>query len=549
MRSIRYVFAILLAAGMLLAQPAPMGQAQQSPEEMVASTIADLEQNQTVRSLSQAVRTLQTNIEVSESVKSWVDALVNESTELQNTGNPAEARRRLVQAIAVQRELPWDEKAEFAGSLLMQANGVVDSSVPLYGQVAQGYPATYTAPNGLQLHLSLAKQGTPEDLVRDLGILAVDSRDLTEAPWKFSARLDGVEDGPYTLVAEVSDGDSVIRRLVANIVAVQDMEAQRTAIEERLAKLEGFESAKATIRYPFDYARVVNIGGRELISDAGPEDPNNRFYDFSAEIKKSLALVESLEAGKDPLFRAKGQTQRHYDFTESGEIMPYRVYVPSKYDGQTALPFVVVLHGGGADEGTYFMQRGTVLVDEAEKHGFIVVTPLGYRPGGGWGRRISAPATPAGGAPPAAAAPGPTGMARSPRMTDLSEKDALNVIELVASEYGVDRSRMYLMGNSMGGGGTWNLGTKYAEKWAAIAPCGSPSLGESFFPIDQLKDMPILYTQGELDNPQRARTMISFAKEHGLDIPYNEIVGGTHDSAPWDNLPNIFNFFEQHQRQ
>jgi len=192
MRAIGYVFAILLAAGTLLAQPVPMGQTQQSPEEIVASTIAGLEENQTVRSLSQAVRALQTNLEVSDSVKSWVDALVNESTELQNTGNPAEARRRLVQAIAVQQELPWDEKAEFAGSLLMQANGVVDSSVPLYGQVAQSYPATYTAPNGLQLHLSLAIQGTPEELVKDLGTLAVDAGDLTETPWKFSARLDGV---------------------------------------------------------------------------------------------------------------------------------------------------------------------------------------------------------------------------------------------------------------------------------------------------------------------------------------------------------------------
>jgi len=543
MRAIRYVFAILLAGGTLQAQPAPMGQAQQSPEGVVASTIANLEENQTVRSLSQAVRTLQTNIEVSESVKSWVDALVNEATELQNTGNPAEARRRLVQAIAVQRELPWDEKAEFAGSLLIETNGVVDSSVPLYGQVAQSYASTYTAPNGLQLHLSLASQGTPGELVRDVGTVELASRDLTEGPWKFSARLDGVADGPYTLVAEVSDGDSVVRRLVADIVAVHDMEAQRAAIEERLAKLEGFESAKATIRYPFDYARVINIGGRELISDAGPEDPNNRFYDFSAEIRNSLALLESLESGKDPLFRAKGETQRNYEFTEAGEIMPYRVFVPSKYDGETALPFVVVLHGGGADESTYFMQRGPVLVDEAEKHGFIVVTPLGYRPGGGWGRRRSAPAARPGGAPPAGA------RNRSSRTTELSEKDALNVIELVANEYGVDRSRMYLMGNSMGGGGTWHLGTTYAEKWAAIAPCGSPSVGENFFPIDVLREMPTLYTQGELDRPERARTMISWAKEQGLDIPYNEVKGGTHDSAPWDNLPNIFNFFDQHRRQ
>ena len=43
--------------------------------------------------------------------------------------------------------------------------------------------------------------------------------------------------------------------------------------------------------------------------------------------------------------------------------------------------------------------------------------------------------------------------------------------------------------------------------------------------------------------------MVAWTKEHGLEVPYNEIKNETHDSSPWDNLPNIFNFFEQHKRQ
>jgi hypothetical protein len=43
--------------------------------------------------------------------------------------------------------------------------------------------------------------------------------------------------------------------------------------------------------------------------------------------------------------------------------------------------------------------------------------------------------------------------------------------------------------------------------------------------------------------------MVSWAKEHGLEIPYNEIKNGTHNSAPWDNLPSIFNFFEKRAAQ
>ena len=35
-------------------------------------------------------------------------------------------------------------------------------------------------------------------------------------------------------------------------------------------------------------------------------------------------------------------------------------------------------------------------------------------------------------------------------------------------EYKVDSQRIYLMGHSMGGFGTYYLGQKYASKWAAI---------------------------------------------------------------------------------
>jgi dienelactone hydrolase len=51
----------------------------------------------------------------------------------------------------------------------------------------------------------------------------------------------------------------------------------------------------------------------------------------------------------------------------------------------------------------------------------------------------------------------------------LSEKDVMNVLEIVCKEYNVDEHRIYLMGHSMGGAGTLHLGTKYPDKWAALA--------------------------------------------------------------------------------
>ena len=68
------------------------------------------------------------------------------------------------------------------------------------------------------------------------------------------------------------------------------------------------------------------------------------------------------------------------------------------------------------------------------------------------------------------------------RTLELSEKDVINVLEIVLSEYPVDRASMYLTGHSMGSGGTWYLGAKYAQYWAAIAPMSGPFVDETNYP-------------------------------------------------------------------
>lgn len=532
---------VIVIASLAHAQvPAPVPTAPGlTGDAAVAAAVASLDKTQmTVQGLSQALRTLQAYTKVSDVTKAQVDKLAADAAAAQNAGTAGEARKAFLHAIAVLRAQTWDEKAAFVGSLRLRTTmTVTDSTQPFHMLLSQAYPAPYAAPAGLKLRLTIADFAAPEKVLRELGAFDVFTRDLVEEPFSLSAVLAGLPDGPYQVMAELSDRGTVLRRLPLNVLTVRDLHAQQAGIEQRLAKFQGFDSAKATIRYPFDYARVINLGGRDLVPGRNPEDSTtNAYYDFSAEIRNSLTLLKSLESGKDPLLRIKGEHARHYAFTEAGEIMPYRVFVPAKYDGKTKLPLVVVLHGGGADQDTYFKLRGPVLTTEAEKHGFIIVTPLGYRPSGGWGRVA--------GGPGSASVPD----AGRVRMGELSEKDAFNVIDLVSKEYVTDPNRTYLMGNSMGGGGTWHLGAKYAEKWAAIAPCAATTVGEGF-PIERLKGMPLLYTVGQNDNVERSREMVRWAKAHGFEIPINEIKDGTHDMSIWINLPNIFNFFEKNQKK
>ncbi len=53
---------------------------------------------------------------------------------------------------------------------------------------------------------------------------------------------------------------------------------------------------------------------------------------------------------------------------------------------------------------------------------------------------------------------------------DWGRIDAIESMDEVARRYGTDPARQYLTGHSMGGHGTWNIGTLHPERFAAIAP-------------------------------------------------------------------------------
>ena len=126
--------------------------------------------------------------------------------------------------------------------------------------------------------------------------------------------------------------------------------------------------------------------------------------------------------------------------------MPYRVYVPKGYAASKATPLVIALHGLGANEDSFFDSYSQLPPQLAEKHGFLMAAPLGFRRDGFYGSTIM------GG-----------GDAASRRRGEYSEKDVLEVLRLMKAAYNVDESRIYLMGHSMGAIGTWALGAKYPQ--------------------------------------------------------------------------------------
>jgi predicted esterase len=249
---------------------------------------------------------------------------------------------------------------------------------------------------------------------------------------------------------------------------------------------------------------------------------------------------------------------REYGFKETGENMPYAVFVSSKITKGQKAPMVLALHGYSGNYGT-FMRSGCI--DEAEKNGYILVGVMGYSPTAPFGNtnmfggrrgpgpktgppRVGAPSAKPGGGGPAI---GGTRETDPAKVSELSEIDTMRVLELVRKEFNIDDNRIFLMGHSMGGAGAMYLGEKYAPIWAAVACLagfGSPD------PRGKLKDIPLYFTAGSQDTlGASGRTMAEQLKAAGLDVQWKEVPGLDHGGIIAGAMPDVFRFFNEHPKK
>ena len=104
------------------------------------------------------------------------------------------------------------------------------------------------------------------------------------------------------------------------------------------------------------------------------------------------------------------------------------------------------------------------------------------------------------------------------------------LIDEMVDTAGVDKSRIYLTGLSMGGYGTWDAIARYEGFFAAAAPIcggGDPKMASKF------ARLPIWCFHGEQDSVVkvgRSREMIDALKAIGSTAKYTEYPGVNHDS-------------------
>jgi len=449
-----------------------------------------------------------------------VDRLIAAS---RRSGNTGELRRQVAKGMTLLRREAWTPALDFRHSLVLRAERtVVDSSAPLAFRLEQIYRPVYDAASGLTSKVTIRKRtarGQPESARRDLAAFDGLSRDLRESPFPMEVSVAAMEDGAFVIETEVFDGATSLGSTALNVFLNKGLDARLHALTAAAGDVP--ESVRADVLYPADFIRNVNRGRIELGS-----------FNVATEIAAAEGIAAAAKAGRDPFKGRTGDFERHHVLVGADEVMPYRVYVPKAYAAAKPTALVIALHGLGANEDSFFDSYDRLPPQLAERHGFLLAAPLGYRVDGFYGSRIM----------------GGNDVA-SQRRGEYSEKDVLEVLRLMKANYNVDESRIYLIGHSMGAIGTWALAAKYPQTWAALAAfagTGSPDLAPA------MKDIPQFVVHGDNDptvNVSGSRNMTAALKKAGADVTYVEVAGGGHTDVVVPNLAAAFEFLAGHSKR
>ena len=141
-------------------------------------------------------------------------------------------------------------------------------------------------------------------------------------------------------------------------------------------------------------------------------------------------------------------------FTRDGNSMPYRLFVPEATARKQPLPLVVWLHGA---QGV-----GTDNISQISTGGNELGSRLWVKPElqAKFPAFVVAPQAPGGQA---------WGSIASNRLTTYGQL-VIDLIDALSREYSIDRDRVYIVGQSRGGIGVWDLIAKRPDVFAAAVP-------------------------------------------------------------------------------
>ena len=245
--------------------------------------------------------------------------------------------------------------------------------------------------------------------------------------------------------------------------------------------------------------------------------------------------------------RPHGFVRLAYRDEVDGSPQYARAYLPARYDASRKWPMVLQLHGFNPANPVYWRwwsadrRHPGIDTEFSGKEGVIYIEPHGRG---------------------------------NTQYLGMGDSDVVRVIAEAKRLFSVDDDRVYLTGDSMGGWGTWNVGTRHPDLFAAIAPVFGGAdyhvdmteeqlaklspldrfLNEktsSWSMADGLLNVPILVHHGDVDRAVKvdySRWGVRLLQRWGYDVRYHEYPGRAHEALEGQNGNISIDWFLKHRR-
>jgi hypothetical protein len=242
--------------------------------------------------------------------------------------------------------------------------------------------------------------------------------------------------------------------------------------------LEAYRGWLKYLRFDAENAALRGATAEESAARA------RRLGDWLDRITADPRLIASL----------RGVQEWAYESPVDGSGQPFRLVIPTDYDPARPAPLSVYMHGYSGNH----IEHSTGFKDHP---GSFELAVLGRSRGGGY--------------------------------RALSEADVLQVVDYIEAHWSIDLDRVSLNGGSMGGGGTYRLGSRYPQRWSS----GRPTCGyASFVPVGNLLTLPI-YATHSFDDPTVSVLNdvgpLARLEELGGNVIF-DLTNGGYGHAVWD---------------
>ena len=242
-----------------------------------------------------------------------------------------------------------------------------------------------------------------------------------------------------------------------------------------------------------------------------------------------------------------GELNRTYWYEDARKLMTYSLYIPTTYDPSIPSKMVVALHGGGLGEQYIYALSKNMVQFWSERYNYIFMAPNACIKDSTYGNVVDP------GGPALMAKIPDESCPENPYHLDdeeihrrkLGEIGILRAIEAVEKDYNIDKDHVFLQGNSMGGLGTFHLGSRYPELFRAIAPFGI-GIHPAFISQYNFGEKPIRMVGGTEDHGfEKIKAAYKALKAAGCNVELDIVGGGVHSDSWAYVLEDTFKFYEK----